>query len=315
MTRCCDPVDPPPVARLDGLAVERRVIEVDGHRVAAEIHLPPDLADAGPPVVFLHGVLTSSGLVGELFEDPAAVSWISLSLPGHFGGGFAVGTGRDDINAALYVRLVESTLEQVLGDRQVILVGWSLGGFTALAVTAAHPERVAAVASLAGFAEPRFAGVVRVMSWLVRLPGAASLVRLGLWAAIYLPRVFWFVALLTASNWRACLTREAKTALNDVWRRYRCHDPASLSLVLATLPKLDVGEPVRSITCPAWVASGSHDPVVPVREARRIAARLPQAEFRVYDGAGHMFFCEWPGFREHLAAWLAGLQPTPRSGA
>ena len=149
MKCCCDPLDPPPVARLNGLTVERRVIEVDGHRVAAEIHLPPALADAGPPVVFLPGVLTSSGLVGELFDEPAAVSWISLSLPGHFGGGFAAGTGRDDIDAALYVRLVEGTLEQILGPRRVILVGWSLGGFTALAVTAAHPARVAAVASFA----------------------------------------------------------------------------------------------------------------------------------------------------------------------
>lgn len=303
--RCCDPLAPPAVPRLAGLSLVRRVVEVDGHRVAAEMHLLDAAGCSGrPPVVFLHGVLTSSCLASELFDDPSRVSWISLSLPGHFGGGFAAGLSPDDIDASFYVRLIEAALEQLVGSQQVVLVGWSLGGFSALAVAATHPQRVAAVASLAGFAEPRFAGVVRVMSWMVRLPGAASLARVGLWLAVHLPRLYWFAALLTASNWRACLTDESKATINGVWQRYRCHDPASLSLVLATLPKLNVGDRVARIRCPAWIGSGSHDPVVPVREARRIAVKIPGATLQVYQGAGHMFFCEWPGFRTHLARWL-----------
>jgi len=297
----CDPLDPPSVPRLAGLRIERRLLEVDGHQVAAEMHL---LEQAGPPVVFLHGVLTSTCLATELFHDPAAASWISLSLPGHFGGRFAPGTLRKAIDASLYGQLVEAALQQLLGSQQVILVGWSLGGFTALAVTTAYPQRVAAVASLAGFAEPRFSGVVWVMSRLVRLPGAGKLVRLGLWVAGHLPRVFWMVALLTAHSWKACLAEPGRATLNGVWRRYRCHDPASLAMVLATLHRLNVGDRVASIRCPVWIGSGSHDPVVPLAEARRIAARLPQAEMHVYPQAGHMFFCEWLGFRDHLAAWL-----------
>jgi pimeloyl-ACP methyl ester carboxylesterase len=302
---CCDPLDPPPVARQAGLALERRICEVDGQKIAAELHLlPASSADAPPPIVFLHGVLTSSCLATELFADPSRFSWISLSLPGHAGGSFAPGIRGAEIDAAFYVRLIEGALQHLVGSQRVILVGWSLGGFTVLAVTAAHPERVAAVACLAGFAEPRFTGIVRVMSWMVRLPGAASLVEWGLWLAGLMPRVFWFVALLTASNWRAFRAADAKAVLYDVWLRYRCHDPASLALVLATLPKLNVGDAVAGITCPALIGSGSHDPVVPVEEARRIAGRLHQAELRIYDGAGHMFFCEWAGFQEHLAAWL-----------
>ena len=172
MMRRCDPLAPPAVPRLAGLSLVQRVVEVDGHRVAAEMHLLDAAGCSGrPPVVFLHGVLTSSCLASELFDDPSRVSWISLSLPGHFGGGFAAGLSPDDIDASFYVRLIEAALEQLVGSQQVVLVGWSLGGFSALAVAATHPQRVAAVASLAGFAEPRFAGVVRVMSWMVRLPG------------------------------------------------------------------------------------------------------------------------------------------------
>jgi pimeloyl-ACP methyl ester carboxylesterase len=302
---CCDPLNPPPVSRQAGLAIERRLCEVEGQRIAAEMHLlPSENGSAPPPIVFLHGVLTSTCLVTELFPAPSQVSWISLSLPGHFGGSFAPGLTASSIDADFYVRLIEGALQQLLGDQQVILVGWSLGGFSVLAVTAAHPERVAAVACLAGFAEPRFAGVVRIMSWMVRLPGAATLVRCGLWLAEQMPRVFWFFALLTTSNWKAFETADAKEVLHGVWLRFRCSDAASLSLVLATLPKLDVGDAVGGITCPVLIGSGSDDPVVPVREARRIASRLPQAELRIYEGAGHMFFCEWEGFQDHLAGWL-----------
>jgi pimeloyl-ACP methyl ester carboxylesterase len=300
----CDPLQPPVVARLEGVNVERRLLDVDGHHVAAEMHL---LQQGRPPVVFLHGVLTSTCLVGELFDDPASASWISLSLPGHFGGCFAEGIAAASIDAAFYVRLIEGALRQLVGSQRVILVGWSLGGFTAMAVTAAHPERVVAVASLAGFAEPRFSGVVWVMSWLVRIPGVASHVRLGLWLAGRLPSVFWIVSLLTAHNWRACRTEPAKAALNGVWRRFRCHNTASLALVLATLHRLNIGDRVAGISCPVWLASGSHDPVVPLAEALRIAERLPQAQAQVYKRAGHMFFCEWPGFRDDLANWVAAV--------
>lgn len=316
--RSCDPLVPPRVPRLAGLVIEQRVVEIDGHRVAAEIHRHPQAdrtagGDDGPrsgdrtPIVFLHGVLTSTCLASELFEDPAAHEWISLSLPGHFGGRLAAGTTRRDIDASLFVRLIEGALEQLVGSRRVILVGWSLGGFTALAVAAAHPQRVAAVASLAGFAEPRFAGVVRVLSWLVRLPGTGWLVRLGLLLAMVRPRVFWLVTLLTAATWRPCLTRDAKDAINGVWRRYRCHDAASLVMVLARLHTLDIGNRVSGIRCPVWIASGDRDPVVPLAEAQRIAARLPQAEFEVYPRAGHIFFCEWAGFRADFAAWRTSL--------
>jgi pimeloyl-ACP methyl ester carboxylesterase len=300
----CDPLDPPAVPGLSGLDVDRRLLEVDGHHVAAEMHL---LQQGCPPVVFLHGVLTSTCLVSELFDDPASASWISLSLPGHFGGRFAADITAASIDAALYVRLIEGALRQLVGSQRVILVGWSLGGFTAMAVTAAHPERVVAVASLAGFAEPRFAGVVWVMSWLVRTPGVASLVRLGLWLAGRLPSVFWIVCLLTAHNWPACRTESAKAALNGVWRRFRCHNTVSLAWVLATLYRLNIGDRVAGISCPVWIASGSHDPVVPLAEALRIADRLPQARLQVYKRAGHLFFCEWPGFRDGLADWITAV--------
>ena len=35
----CDPLDPPPVSCLEGLSIERKVVAVDGHTVAAEMHL------------------------------------------------------------------------------------------------------------------------------------------------------------------------------------------------------------------------------------------------------------------------------------
>jgi pimeloyl-ACP methyl ester carboxylesterase len=60
--------------------VERVRVPWGGHEVVADVHLRDE---AGPPVLFLHGILTSTAVVRDLFDDPDRASWISVSLPGH----------------------------------------------------------------------------------------------------------------------------------------------------------------------------------------------------------------------------------------
>ena len=69
--------------------VERVLVPVHGHVVAADVHL---LDDPRPPVVFLHGILTTVAVAPQLFADPEAESWIALSLPGHHPGCLAAGS-------------------------------------------------------------------------------------------------------------------------------------------------------------------------------------------------------------------------------
>jgi 3-oxoadipate enol-lactonase len=96
-------------------------------------------------------------------------------------------------------------------------------------------------------------------------------------------------------------------ALAVLRKEFARHDPASLVGVLAAIQALDVTARLGEVAVPAWIVSGGRDPLVPLDEARRLAAGIPAARLTVYDTGGHLFFQEWPGFREEFAAWRAGL--------
>jgi 3-oxoadipate enol-lactonase len=56
---------------------------------------------------------------------------------------------------------------------------------------------------------------------------------------------------------------------------------------------------VERIEAPALVVHGTEDVIVPVENGRRLAARLPNAEYLELEGAGHNLSLEDP---EGLAA-------------
>jgi pimeloyl-ACP methyl ester carboxylesterase len=47
------------------------------------------------------------------------------------------------------------------------------------------------------------------------------------------------------------------------------------------------------IACPTLVAGGSYDGIAPLANSEAIAAAIPGAELRVYEG-GHAFFAQDP---------------------
>ena len=188
----------------------------------------------------------------------------------------------------------------------MVAAGWSLGGFTALSLTVHHPRRVAAVASLAGIARGGVRGMTGLISRLARMPVVRLGVPSGLQLARSLPRVHAFVA-------QACTAKTSgsipKPMLDAMHAAYQMHDARSTAAVLAAVPALDIMAHLGAISVPTWIAAGEHDPIVPVAESRRIADAIPGATLKVYRGAGHMFFCEWPGVDRDFAAWLARATP------
>ncbi|MFM9009630.1 MAG: alpha/beta hydrolase [Planctomycetota bacterium] len=280
--------------------VERVLVRCGGHEVAVDAHL---LDDGRPPVAFFHGLLPSTAIAPYLFADAAAESWIAVSLPGHRPGRLAPATRAEAIDAELFATLAEAGIAGVVGDRPVVAVGWSTGGFTALNLAIRRPGRVAAVASLAGFASGRrITGSVAWLAWLARgLVGAAG-VRTGLRAG---GRFAWlhdaFVRSATASQGPA---PELLATLREEFAR---HDPAEVTAVLAALGGLDISARLGEIAVPVWVVGGQRDPLVPAAESRRLAAAIPAARLTIYEPAGHLFFSEWPRFREDFAAWRRGL--------
>jgi pimeloyl-ACP methyl ester carboxylesterase len=303
---------PEEVEMAGGRAGSRALVSIDGHTVAADVHLRGD--DPRPPVVFVHGLMTSLAVAGELFIDPAAESWIAVSLPGHHPGSFAAGLGPRAIDAALFASLIDGALERIIGDRPVIAAGWSTGGFAALNLAILRPQRVAAVASFAGFARGRFSGAIGWLQWLANGAVGRECLRAGLWAGGRLPMIHDAFVRLGAADGKAgaAVPEPVLSRLRDDFSR---HDPGALAAMIAALHRIDIGSRLAEIRVPAWIVGGGRDPFVPREETERIAAGIPGATLRIHESAGHLFFCEWPGLRVEFAAWrsdLADSSPSPR---
>jgi pimeloyl-ACP methyl ester carboxylesterase len=66
----------------------------------------------------------------------------------------------------------------------------------------------------------------------------------------------------------------------------------------------DVYDRLARISCPTLVAAGRYDGIAPVANAEAIAARVPDAELRVYEG-GHAFFAQDPKALPDIIDFLA----------
>jgi len=58
--------------------------------------------------------------------------------------------------------------------------------------------------------------------------------------------------------------------------------------------EIDLLPELGAIACPTLVLAGELDPITPVADAEDIAAAIPHAELRVFDGAGHGVFRDKP---------------------
>ena len=66
----------------------------------------------------------------------------------------------------------------------------------------------------------------------------------------------------------------------------------------------DVFDRLARITCPTLVAAGRHDGIAPLANSEAIAAAVPGAVLRVFEG-GHAFFAQDAAAFPEVVAFLA----------
>jgi 3-oxoadipate enol-lactonase len=230
-----------------------------------------DVVGSGPPLVLLHGA-SSAGREDFGAQVPALARSFTCHLPdarGHAATAW-------DAAAGLHLADLVADLAALLDALDIAaahVLGFSMGGSTALAFAAAHPERVATLA-LVGTAterEPR-TSVIRRLADVERIERQDP-------------------------AWAAALARRHDPLQGPgAWRRL-------MAAIVAFVAEQDPPPPgeLRRAAMPTLVVVGDRDPIVPVGQAWALARQLPDARLFVVPGCPH----EVPSKRPRL--FLEGL--------
>ena len=241
--------------------VENRETSVGGHRLHYEVEGPAD----GQVVVLVHGL----GGRAEDWRDLApylAKAGFRVYLPD------LLGYGRSEKPADFSYSVHDETgvvvdFLDALGLKQVDLGGWSMGGAIVQHVAADHPQRVRRLMLFDS------AGLFVLPKWDLNLftPNSAEQVdQLVDLLMPHPPKVPGFVArdILRVSDDRAWIIHRA------------------LATMLTGRDATDKLLP--QLKMPVLILWGGEDKITPVTQGEMLHQLLPQSEFHVIPGCGHL---------------------------
>jgi poly(3-hydroxyoctanoate) depolymerase len=177
-------------------------------------------------------------------------------------------------------RIVEELLDALALER-VDVLGYSFGGAVAQELARHAPDRVRRLVLCA--TGPGLGGSP---------PRPAAALMLATPARYYHPRLLALTVPHIAGGRTArepdVLTTQAAARL------HRPPDPLGYAYQLYAVAGWSSLPWLHRVGHPTLVVAGEDDPSVPVRNARLLAARLPDARLHVVDGGGHLFLLDEP---------------------
>lgn len=200
------------------------------------------------PLVMLHGALASGAQMAPFAERFGDRDVRVPDLDGH---------GRREAAPFSLERFVATTVTEIGDGESADLVGYSMGGYVALATAIAHPDRVRRVVTVA-----------TKLDWSPEVAAAAG-------ADMDPDRIE-----EKAPSFAAAL---AEKHPGPGWRTVLTHTAAFLP-TLAAAP-LDLAR----VTCPVLVLVGSEDAMVTREECERARDTLPYGTLEVLPDRGHPF--------------------------
>ncbi|MGZ6897667.1 MAG: alpha/beta fold hydrolase [Acidimicrobiia bacterium] len=233
----------------------------------------------GAPVLFLNGSGATLAAMGLLLDVLAT----RCELLAHDQRGLGrTEAPRGPYTMADYAADAVALLDHV-GWERARVVGISFGGMVAQELAVTRPDRVERLALLC--TSP---GGVLPSYPLHELAGLEDAER----AREYLP----LLDTRFTPEWLADPTHESDRNLVAMLAG-RTAGPKSAEVARGEREQLearrrhDVLDRFGRIACPTLVAAGRYDGIAPLANSEAIAARIPGAELRVYDG-GHAFFAQ-----------------------
>lgn len=244
---------------------------------------------AGPPLVLLHGIGSSSGAWLNQFRSLAhRFRLIAWDAPGY--------GGSDDLPTETprptdYVASLKALTDSLI-DGPFALVGHSLGALIAAAFARRHPDgvsRLLLAAPARGYA--REGEDVRNRKWRER---SAMLSELG-------------GDELALRRGPALLDPEAgdEAVALARWSMRRLR-PAGYAAAAHCLAHGDILRDVAALHLPVRVLCGASDTVTPPAGCRQVAAALPGSDYVEVPAAGHLLYADQPqAFDEFLIRFLS----------
>jgi 3-oxoadipate enol-lactonase len=245
------------------------IAEVNGTRLAWE------MVGEGEPVALLNGVMMTMASWGL---ESRVLSRSHRVLLHDFRGQLRSDRPPGPYSLALHADDFAALLDHLSID-SIHLVGTSYGGEVAMEFAIAHPERVHSLTVIASVSEVGRELREKIERWIaIARTDRARLFEETVsdnYSAAFIEENPAFVA----------AAAERLSALDDDWFR-------ALADLCASFQTLDLTPRLAAIARPTLVIAAELDALKPLAYAELIASRIPHAELRVIEGAGHAVVIE-----------------------
>src|SRR4051794_31286359 len=255
------------------------------------------------PVVFVHGL---GGCWQNWLENIPRLAAegrrvIALDLPGF---GFSE-MPRDEISISGYGRCVNAVCDE-LDVGEVIIVGNSMGGFTAAETAIQYPERVSRLVlnSAAGLTTSDLMhGPILAGARIVAAVGARTAAMSE--KLVVRKRLRWPV-------YYTFIRYPHRIPTDLLYEITRGSGRAGFHPALRAIFNYDYRDRLPEIRCPALVVWGEDDMLVPKHDADEYVRLIPDARKIVLKDTGHSAMIERPPtFNDLVVDWLAEVEETP----
>ena len=272
-----------------------RFHRVGRHRLAYIAH---NEDGRGVPMIWIHGATASVRFweAAQFERIREHHPWYAVSLPFHHPSSFEGEVDPDDLTEQKLFILTRDLIRHLVGDRPVILVGYSVGGFAALNFAAKQPEQTLAIVNIGGFARGRAKGLEGVLEFLATGGPLGRLVFHCSWWWMQQHIGLLRLAVRAYAYDNRALRRYAylEPTLRNIWPDVKRHNRTAMRQLFAWLLKLDVTDEMANLKMPILSFAGECDPVIPYEHQRKFAERLENCRFISLPETGHVVFAERP---------------------
>lgn len=198
-----------------------------------------------------------------------------------------------NVTPDFFVTTISAAINACHSDRPVVLVGWSTGGYSALALAAdaEFKRRVQAVISLSGFARGAWRGWLGIWQHLA----AWKIHRLSFHAVLRTLQLSERLHVAIASSFLGQPgNRQLRNALSQSGMHHELqqHKGSALQILMGGIRSSNLTNQLSSIQCPVTIINGLCDPVIPAEEARHLHQHIPTSTLTLLDHVGHMLLIE-----------------------